>query len=477
MKKSPQHHPVFWGRDAEIALLRQKNWRKQAELIILYGRRRVGKTSLVEHAYQNDVVWKFEGLEGESVNKQIKNFLAALSDYTGQSRAVSHSIRDWHDSLKLLVELLPKKRMVLFFDEFQWLADMKSGFVSLFKYFWDNHFKNYAGLRVVLCGSVSSFMVKKVIRSKALYGRVDTEMNLTPLKIRETGQFFTPAKTLGELIQINMIFGGIPQYLQQLQPGYSLIQNLNEQAFRPHGYFFQEYRRLFISHFSQNSLYEKIIHSLSYGPRSAEDVARACEVQTGGTLTERLVDLELAGFVRKETPFDKGPKSKLVRYRLDDEYLHFYFRFIKPNIPKILSGRFSFEFLFPHRDFKQWEGYAFERLCCKNADELARVLGFSGINYQSGPWFVRGDQNQDGAQVDLVFQRADSVLTICELKYAKELNSAQLIRNFERKCEALELRFPHFGQQKVLLLGKPCPLNPTMRKYFDKILFAAEVLT
>lgn len=474
MKKRSANRASFWGREAEVALLQQKNWRKRAELIVIYGRRRVGKTSLVEEACQNELFWKFEGLEGEPVKKQIRHFLATLSDYTGR-RIENPRACNWREALTTLAQHLPQRKMVLFFDEFQWLAGMKPGFVSLFKYFWDNNFRQNPELKVVLCGSVSSFIVRKVLQSKALYGRVDVEINLKPLKISETGPFFSPVKTKDELIQIHMILGGIPQYLEELQPGFSLIQNLNEQAFHPHGYFFQEYRRLFISHFSQSPLYEKIIQHLSGGPLSTESIAGACRVRTGGALTEKLADLEMAGFIKKETPFDKGPKSKLIRYRLDDEYLHFYFRFIKPNIPKILSGRFSFESLLPQRDFRQWQGYAFERLCFKHTDLIARALGFSGVNYQWGPWFVRGDGGKPGVQVDLVFDRADSILTICEMKYIQNINAAHLVRSFEKKCEALRDHFPGHGQQKVLVLGRPARVNATLSKYFNKILWAHEI--
>ncbi|MBF0491735.1 MAG: AAA family ATPase [Deltaproteobacteria bacterium] len=478
--KTKRQETQFLGRQREITLLHEKNWRNHAQLIVVYGRRRVGKTALIEYAYRNQVFWKFEGLEGESTKKQIQNFISRLATYTQKPQLKENIYRNWDEVLEIFAQELKDKKLEVFFDEFQWLAEMGTGFVSLFKSYWDNHFKKNRHLRFILCGSISSFMVKKVLKSKALYGRVDTEINLKPLSLADCqklldAQASTTKRKPEEILQINMIFGGIPQYLEELNPKMSLMQNLNEYALKAQGYFFQEYGRLFISHFSDNPLYEKILLSLSQKTNTSEDLAKACEIKTGGALSEKLLDLELAGFIKRESPIHKGLKSKIVRYRLDDEYLHFYYQFILPNAKAILAGKMTMTSLIAGQAYSQWQGYAFERLCIKHAEYIATHLQFGGIDYTYGSWFGRGSENKKGTQIDLLFERMDKVLTLCEMKYVGQLNAKKIIEDFEKKISVISKEYPSYGIQKILVSGKKIKTSPSLQKYFDHILFAEDI--
>lgn len=466
---------LFRGRSQELGLLREHNWRNHAQLIVVYGRRRVGKTALVEHAYGNGVLWKFEGLEGESSQRQIQSFVANLAAYAGKPAIREPVYADWGEVFEVFAAEIKDRKCVVFFDEFQWLAEMQSTLVSLFKYYWDNHFRKCRQARFVLCGSISSFMVRQVLKSRALYGRVDTEINLKPLSMNEMNEFFEGSRSKDEVIQFSMTFGGVPQYLEELNPTLSYMQNLNEYAFRATGYFFQEYARLFISHLADSPLYEKILLHLSLGVSNTEALAKACQTTIGGGLSRKIADLEMCGFIHRETPVDKGVKSRLIRYRLDDEYLHFYFRFILPNVPEILAGRVSMQTLTHGKGFEQWQGQAFERLCHKNAHAIARYLQFSGITYRYGPWFQRGTESRRGVQIDLLFDRADKVLTVCEMKYTKHLASRKIIDDFEKKQEVLLRQYAGYSVQKVLILGKKASPPSALKKYFDHVLLAEEV--
>ncbi len=470
----------FLGRNSEVALLREENWRKHAQLIVVYGRRRVGKTALIEHAYAKNVFWKFEGLEGESTKKQIQSFVSRLATYTQNPKLKEVDFREWREVFEVFATELEGKELVVFFDEFQWLAEMGSGFVALFKYYWDNRFKKNRRLRFVLCGSISSFMVKKVLRSKALYGRVDTEINLRPLSVFEgrqllEAQYASMRRSPEEILQIHMVLGGIPQYLEELNPKLSLIQNLNEYAFKAQGYFFQEYGRLFISHFSDSPVYEKILLHLAKGLDTSDGIAKACGMATGGSLSQKISDLELAGFIRRDIPVHKEIKSKIVRYALDDEYLHFYYRFILPHAAAILAGKISMTSLMVGLAYSQWQGYAFERLCVKNAESIARALRFSGIHYKYGPWFQRRGDQKNGAQVDLLFERMDRVVTICEMKYVFQGNASKLVADFEKKAAVVMEAYPSYGIQKVLVLGKKNAMASMVKKNFDHVLFAEDI--
>lgn len=453
----------FVGRQLEIELLRETNWRDHAPLIVVYGRRRVGKTALVEKAFENEVIWKFEGLENATVKSQLLNFMEQLSLYSGLEKGSFGTISNWRGALLGLEECLKGKKVVVFFDEFQWLAGMKAGFVSLFKYFWDNYFQKHKKCRFIICGSVSSFIIRKVLHSKALYGRVSSEINLLPLSFKETA-LFLPDKSTEELLEIVMTFGGVPKYLKELNPKYTYLQNLNEYAFRQNGFFLREFQRLFISHFSHTPYYEKILITLSNTKKDISQLARSCGAKKGGSFSQVLDDLVLAGFIEKETPVDKDAKSKIIRYGLKDPYLNFYFTFIVKNVPSIQQGHFKFHQV-DVKKLEQWHGYAFERLCRQHSLEIASYLKFSGIQYRAGPWFRGGPK---GAQVDLMFIRKDKVITLCEIKHVDRLSS-RLTEEFERKVRVIKEHFPFHGIQKVLVLAQSTKVSRSVKQYFDEI--------
>lgn len=470
----------FIGRADELMALTERNWRKKALLAVVYGRRRVGKTALVEHAFKDECLWKFEGLENGTTKTQLSLFSKELGNYTGKD--VSPGIDSWDNAFKLLDQALESGRMkaggrpiVIFFDEFQWMCEMKTKLVALFKYHWDNHLSRHENAVFVLCGSVSSFIVKKVIQSRALYGRVDIELCVPPLSIREARLLMPESMPPSQCIETYMTFGGIPQYLIELNPKLSLDQNINEYGFKPTGYFFREFDRLFISHFASNPLYEKILRAVVSGVKSPSGIAKSCSVGAGGSLGEKINDLVLAGFLSKRTPVDKDMNSRLIQYELADEYLHFYFSFIAPHSADIVSGNALYPQVADSRSLQQWRGYAFERLCIKNAAAIAARLRFAGIRYRSGPWFKRSQDSRGGAQIDLLFVRADKVLTLCEMKYAGKLSAKSLESALDSKKSVLAQAFPGYSIETVLITGKTALGLESAGRTFDHC-FTAEDL-
>jgi AAA+ ATPase superfamily predicted ATPase len=462
---------TFYGRKDEIKILTQENWRDHGELVVVYGRRRIGKTTLIEHAYQNEIIWKFEGLEKASDKQQLLNFISQLELQTGYKPKSNHPISNWHDAFHALARQIKNKKVIVFFDEFQWLANMKSYLVSLFKYFWDNHYSRNKNVRFVICGSISSFIVKKVLYSKALYGRIDKEIKLNPLQPSESALFLRN-RSPSEILKTLMTVGGVPKYLLELDPKQSYLQNINERFFRQNGFFFQEFQRIFISHFSSTPYYKKIISELSCQKKNIDELAKACKTKKGGSFSEILNDLVLAGFIAKEVPIDKPPQSKIVRFKLLDEYLNFYSQFVTPNIESILQGQFSFQTL-SNAKLQQWQGYAFERFCRKHAHLIAKALGFSGIDYHSGSWFRSNIKEK--TQIDLLFNRGDKMLTLCEIKYTSRLNCKSLLDQSKRSKALLQTHYPSHGIQTALILGHKISLPPNLTPVFDHILFAEDI--
>jgi AAA+ ATPase superfamily predicted ATPase len=464
---------VFIGREKEINLLRERKRADRAQLIVLYGRRRVGKTALIEKGYENEVIWKFEGLEGESTINQIRHFILLLSKYSKDQSLKNRKISTWADAFTALDEKIGDKEINIFLDEFQWLASMRKQAVSIFKWAYDNYFNKRKGCRFIICGSISSFIVRKVIKSTALYGRIDLEICLRPFSIRETYLFFNKKRTRTETLDIYMALGGIPQYLLELDPKKSMVQNLNDLAFSMSGYLFNEYQRLFASHFSHNGNYETILRILSQrGTLTSDELAHSLGMATGGTLTHLIEDLELAGFIERYSPIDKQSNSRLVRMRITDEYINFYFKFIDRNRRAIEEGTLKGFEVLTGPVFEQWRGYAFEKVCNKHALAISSALGFSGIRYQSGSWFR--NRNGSKTQIDLMFKRADNVLTVCEVKYVNSFNAPTMLRSFDDNLKVLTEYFS-LPIQKVLISGLKISIPDRIKSYFDSILFAEDI--
>ncbi len=470
----------FYGRENEISLLKDKNRLDKAQLTAIYGRRRIGKTSLVEYTFKNDKLWKFEGIENGSRQIQLKYFLKQLSHY---SKDLNQNIipKDWGDVFDILEEQInqyrkkDKTRLIIFFDEFQWMAEMKPGLVSIFKYYWDNFFSKHEWCDFIICGSVSSFIVGKVIQSKALYGRIGLEINLPPLSLKECKKFYKKGPFVKHALENYMVLGGVPQYYQEFNSTLSLQQNLDKLAFSPYGYLFKEFDRLFISHFSTHNIYEKILQILSVKKYSYSELAKKCGIAAGGSFSERMKELEQAGFVKSSVPIDKKSNSRLIQYAINDEYLHFYFSFILPFSEEILSGNINFQKIASHKNYEQWQGYAFERLCQKHSKLIADFLKFSAVKYRSGSWFRRSQGRNTGIQIDLMYVRGDKVLTVCEIKYSKKLLPSAIMSNFKRKIDVLSAEYENFAIEKVLIVGNVQHIPQALENYFDNIITAEKL--
>ena len=446
---------MFCGREKELTLLRDENWRDRGRLVVVYGRRRIGKTALIEEAYRHEAFWKFEGLEGLKKSLQLQLFSKNLEQYAQNSFSVP---MDWFEAFDQLATSLThhfeqhSQRLTVFIDEFQWMCEMKPELVSIFKNYWDNHFSRFPKVNFVLCGSVSSFIVGKVVRSKALYGRVDLELNMKALAYESCRKLLESTPLQKDMMTICMTFGGVPQYIKELNPNWSLQLNLLESAFKPTGYFFQEYTRLFISHFNKSNIYEKILSICAKYQLGAKELADKCKVSFGGSFSIKLNELEDAGFIRGISPVGRNEKSKDKRYYLHDEYLFFYFQLIHPNANQLSSGQLDANHIFKTKAFQQWRGYAFERLCYKMSHVIADELRFSAIDYQVGPWIKRATGGLAGIQIDLMFIRADKVITVCEMKTSTTIQASKLIKQIEQQRCVLEIAFPKYYLEWVLVI-------------------------
>lgn len=473
--KAPIKQVPFVGRKYEWERLVAEHKKPAGSLVVLYGRRRVGKTRLVTQFYQDKNLWRFDGVENGDKPTQIKNILTKLSSYTGKELYRTLNCNDWLTLLKIVNEAISesptKHNKTIFLDEFSYMACGRMGLVSALKWAWDNFWEDKPQFTLVLCGSVSSFMVNKVIKSSALYGRVKTEIYLPPLSLPEIGQLFPRQISTRELVNLYMFCGGIPEYLLQINPHESIAINIARHCFCKDGYFVKEFDRLFKEVLKEQEIYKKIIGALSrYKSLKIPELTELLHVSEGGTFSQHLENLSLAGFVKDALPWDKPMESKLKRYRLDDEYLFFYFKFIHPKLRKIEGNqdiRFGLSIL-QSRSYTAWAGLAFERLCLKHIDEIVRFLNIDQLVKDYGPYYRSASNHRKGVQIDLLLVRHDPVVTVCEMKHAKGLIGKWIIEEVEKKVALLSERKKTV--ERVLITTEGITKDLADSGYFSRVI-------
>lgn len=467
----------FIDRKYEVLYLQSLQAQPGARILIVYGRRRVGKTELLEQVFRDRQVLKFEGRDKIPPAQQMQFVMQQLSTYAEEPLLAKITVHSWVDVLMHIAEHIKKDVCTLYFEELQWLANYEDDFISALKYVWDNFLRHNKQLILILCGSSPSFMINHVVKSSALYNRSQYELPLREFNLIEAKAMLA-GHSNQEILDAYLTVGGMPEYLKRLHDQHSVYLNLLRESFLPGAFFLHEYERIFTSSLSDNKHYRKIIDFLSnhkFATRS--ELAHYLKISSGGLLTEILNDLEVCGFIEKYSPYNKPDNSLLVRYCIGDAYLQFYSKFIKPIKKAIERGDYISD---PMRGlnmthYQQWLGYAFERFCRKYQYQIANLLGFSGVKYRVGSYFSRQTQkSHPGFQIDLLFDRDDKVITICEIKYSQNRLSLDVINAFAEKI-ALFPNEKNKTIQRVLITNQPADKRLLDRAYFDKVIFLEDL--
>lgn len=426
------------GRDDELNTLNSLMKSKKAELLVLYGRRRIGKSSLIQHFCHGKKALLFEALEGESTKAQIDHFTAQMRSQISDPLLDGIEFHDWGAVFGYVTHYLERneERIILFFDEFQWQAANQTRLVSLLKFTWDNHWKKHRPL-LILCGSIGSFMVRNVLKSKALYGRTTSEMHLKGLPPASIKKMLGGMRSDEEALRYLLVFGGIPKYLEEVDPTKSFTQNMSRLCFSPDGVMVSEIERIFASQFRTPSTYKRIISELLYGPKRLKEISDALQMESSGGLKVYLDNLILSDMVEIPIFLDSDEKTKNKKYRISDEFLNFYSKFMQPNLKLIKQKTQSDLFTrITSNSFEPWLGLAFERFCVRNAFLIAKILGFSDHVID---WGEVLSKDGPGFQIDLAFKRNDKVMTLCEIKYWSKPVDTSVVQEMERKCSRFKL--------------------------------------
>ncbi len=469
---------MFVGRKHEISLIRERLAdQAKAQMIVLYGRRRVGKSTLIREAVKREVrVLYFEGIEGENTQIQISQFLDDLAHQTGRVRL---SATTWREVFKGLGEIVETGRWVLVFDELPWMGAGRTAIVSQLKLYWDRWIRN-PQIALFLCGSVASFMVRHVVHSKALHNRKTLEMCLSPLSPREAGCFIN-RRSHREKALLYMTLGGVPKYLEQVDARRSIEKNLNRLCFSADGFFLTEYETLFKEQFRSLKVYESIVASLATSSASLSELGKRIGVSRGGGFGEQLQNLVRAQFVCEYKPVRignaTGARTRL--YKLTDPFLLFYFRYIHDNRDLIGRNRYG-ENLFRSivgPSLNQYCGLAFERLGEASINCILELMELQLVDIkQMGTYFRQTRTLGSGLQIDWLVVRHDGVWNLLEFKYEGRPAGLDVMRQVQEKIRRLNPP-DNISVEPVLVSAHGCTKALQATGFFQRTITLADLMS
>ena len=401
------------GREQEMTLLKAALENDRSELIAVYGRRRVGKTFLIREFFRDEMVFEISGLYKGNMKDQLGNFAKELS--TRAKRPLAEAPSNWSDAFTLLEAHLDKRRSakkkVVFIDEFPWIATARSKFLMAFENFWNRYCTGRNDLIVVICGSAASYMIQKIVRNRGgLHNRITRQIRLLPFNLHETTLFLKSRSisyTRYDILQLYMTMGGVPHYLDKLEKGLSVAQNIDRLCFHKDGVLRNEFDLLYSSLFDDSEKHLTIIKALASMNRgmTRQQLIDRSGIPSGGDFTQKLQELIESGFVSKYAYY--GNKEQLSLYRLSDEYSKFYLKFVQNNRN---SGTGTWQRLHKSHSYLSWTGFCFETVCLKHIGQIKKALGIEAVYSTNSSWF------NDHAQIDLLIDRDDNIMNLCEMK-------------------------------------------------------------
>lgn len=426
--------PIY-ARENEQKILETMLSSQQAEFLAIYGRRRVGKTFLIKEffkANENIIFLKVTGLKNGLMREQITNFINQVGEtfYDGAMLAIP---KNWNNAFAMLHQAIKKteknKKIILFFDELPWMATQNSRLLEGLEYQWNQNWSDDPRIKLIACGSSSSWIVKKLIKGKGgFHNRVTRKIHLSPLTLSETKEFLNKRKiklNQTQIVSLYMAMGGIPFYLMQVEKGLSATQIIEALAFRKESFLLEEFNNLFASLFDDYQDYIVLLRKIAntqYGI-AQEDLLNSSHSSLRGERGLNILnELEESDFILSFKPHFNKKRGKY--YRVVDEYTLFYFKWIEPIKETLQEHTLEegyWQELQHSSEYHAWSGYAFEAVCYKHIAAIRKALKIP-ISAIADTWRYVPKKKEDniGAQIDLLFDRKDHVITLCEIKYCNK---------------------------------------------------------
>lgn len=436
------NEPNFIGRAEELQSLDDLTQKKTSSLVVIKGRRRIGKSRLAEEFSKNKrfKFLRFSGLpphEKTTAQSERAIFAKQLSSNLNIPPVASD---DWVDLFAFLAKETRKGKIIILFDEISWMGTKDDDFLGKLKDAWDFAFKKNPTLIFILCGSVSAWIEKNILESTGFMGRLSLTIDLKELKMPECNKLLNEIGFRGsayEKFKILSVTGGVPRYLEEIKPDRLADENIKDMCFMEKGILFREFKDIFIDIFSKRSeLYEKIVRVLVDGDKEFEEISVALGKQNNGHMSNHLNNLIRSGFVRRDFTWSikHSEESSLSRYRLADNYIRFYLKYIEKNKIKITNKHFGQTSLTALPGFQSIMGLQFENLVLNNREFIWEKLKLYPEDIiVDNPYFQRPQLRMRGCQIDYLIQTKANVLYACEIKFSKQEIKTDIIDEMKKK--------------------------------------------
>ena len=394
----------------------------ESEFVALYGRRRVGKTYLVREMFDGRFTFCHTGKPNAGLREQLSHFHKSLEEYGGARMARPRNWDEAFDGLKKVIAASSASRKVVFIDEMPWMDTPRSGCLSAFDSFWNEWASARKDVLLIVCGSAASWMVKNLFKNRGgLHNRVTARIYLAPFTLGECERYVSERGIVmgrGEIAECYMALGGIPYYWRNLQQGLSLSQNIDRMFFGENATLKDEFEEVFKSLFGNAKAYERVVSALARKKTgmTRSEILDIAGRGLAGTLTEILNTLEVSGFVRRYRALGKRKRDGM--FQLIDNFTLFHFRFLAD----ATSDETFWQSTAMSSARAVWRGLAFERLCLQHVRQIRAALGISGVHVEVYSWsHMADDVYPEGAQIDLLLDRSDGVINVCEMKFSSEV--------------------------------------------------------
>ena len=439
---------MFYGRkellDRFAAL-----WRKSVpSFVVCRGRRRIGKSTLIkEFARRSGGLYvKIEGLAPDAYMTNAKQLEAFREQLAAQTKREVPKLADWTEAFAALdAALSDGGRKVVLLDEVSWMGGYDHTFPAKLKVAWDNLFHEHPNLVFFVCGSVSTWIHKNILKSKGFVGRITLDTLVDELPLSDCVKFWSArARRIDakEILDVLSVTGGVPRYLEEIDPALSADENIRRLCFLPDGYLFREFNELFNDIVSRTApTKRRVLEALAEGPLSGTELAERLSLARNGRLSDLLEELETAGFVAKADGVNPatGKRGRIDRYRLRDNYTRFFLRYVNPRIPEIQAGSFAFLSLALLPGWETMMGLQFENLVLNNLPEVLRALGLQGrLILSAAPYRCERADRGGGVQVDLLVQ-TEKTAYLVEVKRKAELG-LEVAHEIAQKVARLPVR-------------------------------------
>lgn len=441
------------GREREKALLKEYLDSGKSEFIAVYGRRRVGKTFFVRQVIGDSACFVLTGMENAGLQDQLANFFFTLRKVFPAAKHPKSWIEAF-DDLETYLEGLPEGEKIVFIDELPWLDTVRSRFVGALEHFWNDWASARNDIKLMVCGSATSWMIDNIINNRGgLHNRKTHQIYIAPFTLHESEQYF---RTYGfgyrqkEIAECQMVMGGVAYYYSLMRPQESVAQNIDRLFFAENGELTQEFENLYQSLFKQAGDHISIVTELATKAKglTRKQILEHTRLNNNEKFTKTLEELEKCGFIRQYIPF--GQTKRDVLYQLTDAFTLFHFHFAKEN--RYQDEAFWTNSLNSAR-YRAWSGYAFEMLCLNHIRQIKQALGIAGVQSRVCSWISKPETGYKGAQIDLLIDRADQTVNVCEMKFAQseyEITKSDEA-SFENKIETF-LRQTRTGKSLMFTL-------------------------